>query len=148
MSTLYNLSFVSALYNLLLSTEQATFFITSYLLVFTVQSIFCECTVQPTFYYPPNKLPFFQGWVIRRRRIIRRIVFITYLTVFSNCSVYYDFGHLTNFAATSPLVSCTLLPLSASVGNFSHASAATTPWGFLPGQLCMLLHLRWDSASW
>jgi hypothetical protein len=21
---------------------------------------------------------------------------------FSNCSVYYDFGHLTNFAATSP----------------------------------------------
>ena len=36
-----------------------------------------------------------------------------------------------------------LLPLSASVGNFSHASAATTPLGFRPGQLCMLLHLRW-----
>jgi len=48
-----------------------------------------------------------------------------------------------------PLVSCMLLPLSASVGNFPLlASAATTPWGFLPGQLCMLLHLRWDSASW
>jgi len=46
-----------------------------------------------------------------------------------------------------PLISCMLLPLSASFGNFSHASAATTPWGFLPGQLCMLLHLRWDSAS-
>ena len=102
MSRLYNLSFVSALYNLLLSTEQATFFITSYLLVFTVQSIFCECTVQPTFYYPPNKLPFFQGWVIRRRRIIRRIVFITYLTVFFKLLRIIRFWALNEFCSHKP----------------------------------------------
>ena len=45
------------------------------------------------------------------------------------------------------LCRCLFFPACSSRRQFLPllASAATTPWEFLPGQLCMLLHLGWDS---
>ena len=43
-----------------------------------------------------------QGWVIRRRRIIRRIVFITYLTVFFKLLRIIRFWALNEFCSHKP----------------------------------------------
>jgi len=51
---------------------------------------------------PCTKHTLYQGWVIRRRRIIRRIVFITYLTVLYKLLRIIRFWALNEFAATSP----------------------------------------------
>jgi hypothetical protein len=43
-----------------------------------------------------------QGWVIRHRRIIRRIVFITYLTVFFKLLRIIRFWALNEFCSHKP----------------------------------------------
>jgi hypothetical protein len=43
-----------------------------------------------------------QGWVIQRRRIIRRIVFITYLTVFFKLLRILRFWALNEFCSHKP----------------------------------------------
>ena len=43
-----------------------------------------------------------QGWVIRRRRIVRRIVFITYLTVFFKLLPIIRFRALNEFCSPKP----------------------------------------------
>ena len=45
---------------------------------------------------------YYQGWVIRRRRIIRRIVFITYLTVFFKLLRIIRFWALHEFCSHKP----------------------------------------------
>jgi hypothetical protein len=49
-----------------------------------------------------RELSFKQGWVIRRRRIIRRIVFITYLTVFFKLLRIIQFWALNEFCSHKP----------------------------------------------
>jgi len=51
-----------------------------------------------------------QGWVIRRRRIIRRTVFITYISVFFELLRIIRFWALNEFAATSPQSTPEALP--------------------------------------
>ena len=43
-----------------------------------------------------------QGWVIRRRRIIRRIVFITYISVFFEMLRIIRFWALNDFCSHKP----------------------------------------------
>ena len=53
-------------------------------------------------YTEPRIYTVYQGWVIRRRRIIRRIVFITYLTVFFKLLRKKRFWALNEFCSHKP----------------------------------------------
>ena len=75
---------------------------------------YCHCQSWPKSYLPTQQavslslselaqiVPTHQGWVIRRRRIIRRIVFITYLTVFFKLLRIIRFWALNEICSHKP----------------------------------------------